>query len=224
MTRSRSSRTLVVRATLAGLALAALSAILPVGLAAQQAPAKPTAATYVKRAGAAAARVDANVARADSVGMSSTEPAAATTPAATSAPDSAAAEPAPAPAPVVAPTPVKRREASAPLSFDREVYSYAPAGRRDPFKSLVATGGDLRPMISDLKLVAIAYDASGGSVAVLRDLGTNEQYRVRTGQQLGRMRVASIMPRKVVFTIEEFGFSRQESLVLGDLTNARTQQ
>ena len=224
MTRSRSTHPASVRATLARLALAALAVSMPVALAAQQAPAKPTAATYVKRAGAAAARVDANVARADSVGMTGSVPAAAAAPAAATAPDPAMAEPAPTPAPLPAPTPVKRREVAAPLSFDREVYSYAPSGRRDPFKSLVATGGDLRPMMSDLKLVAIAYDGSGGSVAVLRDLGTNEQYRVRTGQQLGRMRVASIMPRKVVFTIEEFGFSRQESLVLGDLTNARTQQ
>lgn len=121
--------------------------------------------------------------------------------------------------------PVRRGGKEAPvLSFDREVYSYSAQGRRDPFQSLMATG-ELRPLISELRLVAIAYDATGGgSVAVLRDIGTNEQYRVRAGQQLGRMRVAAIQPKKVVFTIEEFGFSRQESLALGDLTNARTQQ
>jgi hypothetical protein len=38
------------------------------------------------------------------------------------------------------------------------------------------------------------------------------------------MRVAAIHPKQVVFTIEEFGFSRQESLALADSTTPRTQQ
>lgn len=107
--------------------------------------------------------------------------------------------------------------------LSREVFRYASEGRRDPFGSLLASG-ELRPMLSDLKLVAVAYDPRGNSVAIMRDVGTNEQYRARTGQTLGRMRVASIGPKQVVFTIEEFGFSRQETLALGDSTSARTQQ
>lgn len=99
--------------------------------------------------------------------------------------------------------------------FARESFSYDRAGRRDPFVSLM-NSGDLRPLISDLRLVAIALDPSGrNSVAILRDIGTKDQYRVRTGQSLGRMRVAQITARSVMFTIEEFGYSRQESLVLG---------
>jgi hypothetical protein len=43
------------------------------------------------------------------------------------------------------------------------------------------------------------------------------------GQTLGRMRVAGIEPREIVFTIEEIGFSRQEALVLGDSSRARMQ-
>ena len=109
------------------------------------------------------------------------------------------------------------------LTLDRESFAYAPDGRRDPFASLMAHG-ELRPMISDLRLTTVVYMQEGGSVAVLRDLVTKEQYRVRVGQQLGRMRVSSIAPKQITFTIEEFGFSRQESLALGDSTTSRTQQ
>jgi hypothetical protein len=113
--------------------------------------------------------------------------------------------------------------AAATLTIDRESFSYLSEGRRDPFLSLM-TNGDLRPLISDLRLTTVIYVDGGQSVAVLRDLNTNEQHRVRLGQQLGRMRVAAIHPKQVVFTIEEFGFSRQESLALGDSTTPRTQQ
>jgi len=40
--------------------------------------------------------------------------------------------------------------------------------------------------------------------------------RVRVGQSLGRIRVARISEKSITFTIEEFGFSRQETLLLGD--------
>jgi hypothetical protein len=112
---------------------------------------------------------------------------------------------------------------SGTLTLDRESYAYSPDGRRDPFASLMAHG-ELRPLISDLRLTTVVFIEGGGSVAVLRDLATKEQYRVRVGQQLGRMRVASIRQKQVTFTIEEFGFSRQESLALGDSTTSRTQQ
>ena len=114
---------------------------------------------------------------------------------------------------------------SAGSAFERETYLYDRGGRRDPFVSLMSTS-DLRPLISDLKLVAVAYDATGrNSVAVLHDLSTKdkEQYRIRVGQSLGRMRVASISPKAVVFTIEEFGYSRQETLGLGDSNKVRKQ-
>ena len=84
--------------------------------------------------------------------------------------------------------------------------------------------GDLRPLLSDLKLVTVLYDPTGrNSVAILRDLSTKDQYRVKVGQTLGRMRVAQIQPKQVVFTIEEFGYSRQETLALTDINSARTQ-
>lgn len=100
-------------------------------------------------------------------------------------------------------------------SFSREAFRYDRSGRRDPFVSLMAYG-ELRPLITELRVTAIAYDPLGGSVAVLRDLGTKEQYRVRVGESLGRMRVASIARKEITFTIEEFGYSRQEKLALVD--------
>lgn len=100
-------------------------------------------------------------------------------------------------------------------SFQREAFRYDRSGRRDPFLSLMASG-DLRPLITDLRVTSIAFDPQGASVAVLRDLGTKEQYRVRVGESLGRMRVAKISQKAITFTIEEFGFSRQETLALAD--------
>jgi hypothetical protein len=122
----------------------------------------------------------------------------------------------------VAPAPATK-QAPAEVLITREQYAYPGAGRRDPFVSLMNTE-ELRPLLGDLKLVAIALDPAGrNSVAVLRDMSTREQYRVRVGQELGRMRVAAIRAREVVFGIEEFGYSRQESLAMTDSTKVRTQ-
>ena len=115
-------------------------------------------------------------------------------------------------------------KAAAPeVLINRETYAYPGMGRRDPFVSLMNTE-ELRPLLGDLKLVAIAFDPSGrNSVAVLRDVSTKEQYRVKVGQEIGRMRVAAIHEKNVVFGIEEFGYSRQESLAMTDSTKVRTQ-
>jgi hypothetical protein len=102
----------------------------------------------------------------------------------------------------------------------REVYTYDSGGRRDPFFSLILTE-DLRPLISDLKLTGILYDVRGKSVALMRDLVTNAQYRVTTGMQLGRMRVVQIKPRAVLFSINEFGLNRTDSLFMADTSQTR---
>lgn len=107
------------------------------------------------------------------------------------------------------------------ITFNREVFRYDAAGRRDPFVSLI-TSSQIRPLITDLRLTTVAYDAAGnGSVAVLRDLGTKEQYRVKVGSTLGRMRVVRIDPKSVTFALEEFGYGRQETLSMGDSTSMR---
>ena len=111
--------------------------------------------------------------------------------------------------------------------INREVFSYEGAGRRDPFVSLLTTS-DLKPLLQDLKLVGVAYDPRGqNSVAVLRDVTSKyDQYKVRVGQTIGRMRVAAIQPKAVIFTIEEFGYSRQELLPIAppDSTKMRQRQ
>jgi len=102
----------------------------------------------------------------------------------------------------------------------RESYDYSREGRRDPFVSLLLTN-ELRPTMSDLRLTGILFDQGGHSVATLRDLGTNASYRVGVGAALGRMRVSAIRLKTVVFTIDEFGTTRQDSLVIGDSTKVR---
>ena len=47
------------------------------------------------------------------------------------------------------------------------------------------------------------------------------QYRVFVGSTLGRMRVSTIRMKAVIFTIDEFGTTRQDSLFLGDSTRTR---
>ena len=104
----------------------------------------------------------------------------------------------------------------------REVFAYEQSGRRDPFVSLM-TVGELRPMISDLAITGILIDPTGrNSIAILRDVSSKEQYRVKVGQQIGRMRVARIAQRAVTFTIEEFGYSRQQELAMEESNQART--
>ena len=111
--------------------------------------------------------------------------------------------------------------AGTPPTIWRESFAYTADRRRDPFNSLLTTT-ELRPTLSDLKITGILFDPAGRrSFATLRDLVTNAQYRVTNGSTLGRMRVAAIRTRIVVFTIDEFGTTRQDSLVFGDTTKAR---
>jgi len=104
--------------------------------------------------------------------------------------------------------------APAPAQLLREVFAYEGGGR-DPFMSLLRSG-DVRPLLSDLKLTTIVYDGrfAARSVAVLRDITNRRIYRVKTGDIIGRLKVTQIRPREVVFTVQEFGFERQETLSL----------
>lgn len=106
------------------------------------------------------------------------------------------------------------RSDTAPLSLVREAFSYQGGGR-DPFISLLKSG-DVRPLITDLKLVTVVYDDryTTRSVAILRDITTGRRYRAKAGDVIGRLRVTQIRPRAVVFTVQEFGFERQQTLSL----------
>ncbi|PYP67285.1 MAG: hypothetical protein DMD36_15625 [Gemmatimonadetes bacterium] len=105
-------------------------------------------------------------------------------------------------------------EAAIAMTLVREVYAYEGGGR-DPFLSLLKSG-DIRPLLADLKLVGIYYDSRypARSVAVLRDITNSKLYRVKSGDIIGRLRATAIRPREIVFTVQEFGLERQESLQL----------
>jgi hypothetical protein len=104
-------------------------------------------------------------------------------------------------------------DSAAPVEYRREVFRYT-GGPRDPFESLIASH-DVGPMIRDLRLVSIVYDARyGNSVAVVRAARDPRPIRLRRGDTVGRMRVIQIRQYEVVFQIEEFGFERQETLTL----------
>ncbi len=94
-------------------------------------------------------------------------------------------------------------------SLQREIFSYRGAGR-DPFLSLLKSG-DVRPLVADLRVAGITYDAvyPARSVAVLRDTAQKKRYAVRTGDELGRMKVTEIRNNAVVVTLDEFGVERQ---------------
>lgn len=104
--------------------------------------------------------------------------------------------------------------AAARTGLIREVFSYRSAGR-DPFRSLL-TSGEVRPLLEDLRLMGIWYDARypARSVAVLRDVSVNKRYDVRVDDELGRMRVVEIRPTEIVLAVEEFGVERQVTLAL----------
>ena len=129
-------------------------------------------------------------------------------------PLAAQAKPKPVAKPDSAKADAAKADSTAPPALVREVYSYEGGGR-DPFLSLLKSG-DIRPLLSDLKLVGIYYDGrfTACSVAVLRDVTNNKIYRVKPGDIIGRLKVTTIRPREIVFTVQEFGFERQESLQL----------
>jgi hypothetical protein len=187
--------------------------VLPAVATAQRAPNVQGPRTAAQRA---ANRTDARTAQQEAAGREAAPAATAAVPqggtgAATAAPADSARP--------AGQTSVAQRGARGELSVEREVFSYAADGRRDPFQSLVNTT-ELRPFLSDLTLAGIIYDASGrNSLAILRE-NNGPTYRVRVGQALGRMKVAQINQRDVIFTIDEFGFSRQETLALPSDTNA----
>jgi hypothetical protein len=96
----------------------------------------------------------------------------------------------------------------------RETFAYGGASR-DPFASLIKSA-HAGPELADLQLVGIYVDLryTGNSIAVLRDKTTLKRYKLKQGEQLGRLRVSQIRSKDVVFTIEDFGYTRQETLSL----------
>lgn len=97
----------------------------------------------------------------------------------------------------------------------REEYAYPDEGRRDPFVSLMSTG-ELKPLLVDLTLIGVLYDQGqpDRSIGLLVDGSSGESYRVRAGQTLGRLKVVKVAQKEITLSIDEFGFARQETLLL----------
>lgn len=97
----------------------------------------------------------------------------------------------------------------------RENFAYS-GGSRDPFQSLIQRNSS-SVEFGDLVLIGIYEDlrSARNSVALLRDKNTGKRYKVHIGERIGsRMTVAQITERDVTFTIQDFGFERQETLSL----------
>ena len=97
----------------------------------------------------------------------------------------------------------------------RETFAYA-GGTRDPFNSLMNKDKS-GPEIGDLDLVGVYLDlrTPSNNVVVLREKATTgKRHKMRVGDQLGRSRLTQIRTRDAVFTIQDFGFERQETLSL----------
>jgi len=102
------------------------------------------------------------------------------------------------------------------LVFEREVFHYASANRRDPFRSLASAG--MGPLFDDLTLRMIIYSPRPGqSVALLVD-GSKKIYRLRKGEVVGNATVLEITESRVTFSVEDYGNRRQEVL---DLKNQK---
>ncbi len=100
------------------------------------------------------------------------------------------------------------------IQIMRETFAYG-GGARDPFVSLidVATSG---PEIGDLELVGVYQNlrTPSNSVVVLREKVSTKRHKLRVGDQVGRARLVQIRPRDAVFTVQDFGYERQETLSL----------
>jgi hypothetical protein len=96
----------------------------------------------------------------------------------------------------------------------RETFAYA-GGTRDPFNSLIDVD-KAGPEVSDLDLVGVYLDlrSPSNNIVVLRERTSSKRHKLRVGDQLGRARLTQIRPRDAVFTIQDFGFERQETLSL----------
>lgn len=98
------------------------------------------------------------------------------------------------------------------LVFDREVFSYARAGRRDPFRPL--TAADDGPLFDELKLRMIVFARDPRDSMVLVQDVTDKVHRLRRGDRVGNATVVDIGRTRVLFSVNEFGVYRQGVLEL----------
>ncbi len=97
------------------------------------------------------------------------------------------------------------------LMFDREVFSFPTGGRRDPYTPLVGKN-DAGPRFDELILRGIIYSPGGQSLVLLSD--GKKLYRRHRGEMVGNARIVQISPTRVLFSVDNFGVWREESLEL----------
>jgi type IV pilus assembly protein PilP len=142
------------------------------------------------------------------------------------APPPAAAPPAPpAQAAVTVPATPAAPE-PAPVSLQADTYTYNPAGRRDPFQSLIVSGGKrnmefLPPLqrreVSELKLTAVVWGSLG--TYGLLEMPDGKGYAVRIGTPVGPNHgVVKRITAKDLTVVERyvdfFGATRTREIVL----------
>ena len=120
-----------------------------------------------------------------------------------------AAAPAQAP-PAAAPSPAKpAAPAAQPMPTIDPAYVYEPAGRRDPFLSLLGRGDEkgapaIRPagiaglLIGEITIKGVVRDRNG--FIALMQAPDNKTYTVRTGDKLMDGTVKSINQERVIFS------------------------
>jgi len=113
-----------------------------------------------------------------------------------------------------------------PASLQVDTYSYNPAGRRDPFQSLIVAGGKrsmefLPPLqrreVAELKLVAVVWGSLG--TYGLLEMPDGKGYAVRTGTPVGPNHgVVKRITTKDLTVVERyvdfFGATRTREIVL----------
>ncbi len=95
------------------------------------------------------------------------------------------------------------------LIFDREVFTFPSGGRRDPYTPLVGKN-DGGPRFEELSVRGIIYSPSAESMVLLSD--GRKTYRRHRGEMVGNARVLQITPTRVLFSVDNFGVWREESL------------
>lgn len=107
--------------------------------------------------------------------------------------------------------------------YKREVFTYSPSGRPDPFRSLL-NSADLGVRFEDLLLQGIMYHPNPArSVAILSMRGSNRRVQARVGERIGGLTITAISPRAVQVIIEEFGVARRETMELMSVPKGGTE-
>ncbi|MEW5702489.1 MAG: AMIN domain-containing protein [Candidatus Zixiibacteriota bacterium] len=106
---------------------------------------------------------------------------------------------------------------SAAVGTERAEIYYSDLGRRDPFEPLLKglrSGflSDDLPSVETLRMVGVLRDEQG-AMALLEDM-EGHSYIMRAGDAVANGRVLSVGDQRVLFTVDEYGFTRTVALQL----------